>query len=83
MQGRKAGIKSKYPEPFRRDIPFKWQPVRRLVFTVAVRKVHKKNRLQGKHPEQQLFSNLLAEACRTHFIRPKNAISLLEQREGS
>lgn len=44
MQGRKAGIKSKYPEPFRRDIPFKWQPVRRLVFTVAVRKVHKKKK---------------------------------------
>lgn len=42
MQRRKAGIKSKYPEAVRQDIPFKWQPVRRLTFTTAVRKVHEK-----------------------------------------
>lgn len=55
MQGRKAGIKSKYPEPFRRDIPFKWQPVRRLVFTVAVRKVHKKNPSTRKTPRTAII----------------------------
>lgn len=43
MQGRKAGIKSKYPEEaFWQVIPFKWQPLRRLILTNAVKKKKKR-----------------------------------------
>lgn len=77
MQERKAGIRSKYPQAFRQDISFKWQPVRRLIFTPAPRKVHKNTRLRIKARTARMLGFVRrGERCTIYFNRPKGATSL-------
>lgn len=55
MQDGKARIRSKYPQAFRQDISSKWQPVRRFIFTPAVRKAQKNHTSVTKAKDSTYF----------------------------
>lgn len=77
MQERKAGIRSKYPQAFRQDISFKWQPVRQLIFTPVPRKVYKNTRLRIKtRTARMLGFARRGDRYTVYFNRPKGATSL-------